>query len=664
MSSFRENDGALEWSAGHQVVRIEPWGADSIRVRVGKDSILHDVPGALAGSPRGSLEVIADEEGYSVSSGRLGVRISAAGEVSFIRKADAQQLLAEQAAHFWWPGARLFLPNGNGYYRLEQRFKAYDGEKLFGLGQHQHGRLDQRGLVIELAQRNGEVSIPFMLSSRGYGLLWNSPAIGRVELAANGTRWVADNARQIDYWVTTGESPAEVLANYAEATGHAPRLPRWASGFWQSKLRYRTQDELMDVAREYEKQGLAPSVIVCDFFHWPNLGDWRFDSHEWPDPAKMVAELDGMGTRLMVSVWPSVSPLSDNYQTMADEGLVIESEHRLPVLGAWPDRGLEHPVGVAFYDATNPRARKFIWGQVKEHYYDLGVRAWWLDACEPEIEPGYPTSLRLAAGPGLEVANLYPREHARAFYEGMRSQGEEEILLLCRSAWAGSQKYGVAVWSGDIQSTFESLGDQVKAGLNMAVSGIPWWCSDIGGFYGGDPESPYFRELVVRWFEFGAFSPLFRLHGFRLPDGPLTDGMTGGPNEIWSFGEEAYEIMRDYIQIRERLRPYVHDQMEAATKVGLGLMRPLFVEFPEDGKCWDVDDAFMFGTDLLVAPVLTMGARERRVYLPEGVVWTNAWTDQSTAGGVMVSCSAPLERIPLFARAGAQLPIVTRPGGS
>jgi alpha-D-xyloside xylohydrolase len=277
------------------------------------------------------------------------------------------------------------------------------------------------------------------------------------------------------------------------------------------------------------------------------------------------------------------------------------------------------------------------------------------------MRPNCPASLNFAAGPGLEVANLYPREHARAFYEGMAGRGEEEVLMLCRSAWAGSQRYGAAVWSGDIPSTFESLRVQVRAGLNMAMSGIPWWTTDIGGFAKGDPDDPEFRELLVRWFEFGAFCPLFRLHGDRVPNMAMGAGMTGGPNEIWSFGDDVYQILRDYIRLRERLRPYLHTHAKDVSRKGLPIMRPLLIEFPQDQRSWEVDDQFMFGADLLVAPVLEEGARKRTVYLPAGARWTNAWTGQAVPSATVITTPAPLEQIPLFVRDGASLPLATLP---
>jgi alpha-D-xyloside xylohydrolase len=575
--------------------------------------------------------------------------------IRFVRSEDGGELLAEQRAHFWWPGARVFTSRGGSRYRLEQHFRAYEGEQLFGLGQRTHGQLDQKGMVLDLVQRNAEVSIPFVLSSRGYGLLWNNPGVGHVEFAANRTRWVADASRQIDYWITAGK-PAAILARYADATGHVPELPSWASGFWQSKLRYRTQEELLEVAREYHRRGLPLAVIVADFFHWTALGDWKFDPVEWPDPKAMVDELEGMGTKLMVSVWPLVSPLSENYSEMKDSGYLVGAERGPAFHTEFPEKGLAQDIPVGLHDPTNPEARAFVWSKVRENYFAQGIRVWWLDACEPEVRPTDPANLRFHLGAGDEVVNLYPLMQARGFHEGMLSEGEKEVVLLCRSAWAGSQRYGAAVWSGDIPATWDALNRQLRAGLNIALSGVPWWTTDIGGFHGGDPTNSEYRELVVRWFQYGAFCPLFRLHGDRLPRLPLATDKSGGPNEVWSYGEEAYVLICQVLDLRERIRPYVDKQMRLAHKTGLPPMRPLFVDFPEDAASWKVDDQFMFGPDLLVAPVLTLGARERHVYLPPGI-WGDPWTSTEVEGGTTIRADAPLDRIPVFVRGGVEFPV-------
>ncbi|MGP4112450.1 glycoside hydrolase family 31 protein [Streptomyces sp. 4N509B] len=665
VGTFRERDGALEWRGRQETLLIEPWGPDALRVRARLGGpVLADLPGALLQEPPPAPEATVSvgeraDGAATLVCGAITAEVSVDGMIRFLRTDTGQELLAEERAHFWWPGPRLYTTTGTGYHRLEQRFAAYDDERLYGLGQHQHGRLDQKGIVLDLVQRNAEVAIPVLTSSRGYTLLWNNPAIGRVELATNGTRWVADSARQIDYWITAG-TPAQAQRRYADATGHSPMLPEWAAGFWQCKLRYRTQEELLSVAREYRRRGLPISAIVCDFFHWTHLGDWRFDPAEWPDPAAMVRELAELGITLVVSVWPSVSPLSENHPVMEQRGLLVGTEHGPMAHADWPDKEVASTVQVAFYDPTNPEARQYVWSRIQENYVQpYGIRAFWLDACEPEIKPGFQANLRYHAGPGLEVGNLYPRENSRTFHEGLTAAGaaDGEVLTLNRSAWAGSQRYGAAVWSGDIGTDFATLRRQIAAGLNVALSGIPWWHTDIGGFHGGDPDDPDYREVMVRWFQFGALSPLMRLHGFRDPGMPLGPTMTGGPNEVWSYGEEAGAILEDYLRLRERLKPYVLAQMRTAADEGIPVMRPLFLEFPEDARCWEVDDAYLLGPELLVAPVLEAGAREREVYLPAGARWTDAWTGREYEGGQPVTVPAPLERVPLLLRDGAQLPV-------
>ena len=372
----------------------------------------------------------------------------------------------------------------------------------------------------------------------------------------------------------------------------------------------------------------------------------------------MVEELEEMGVKVMVSVWPTVNGASENYETMRQRGLLIETNRGVPAHWTLTDTNAPGlPAPVYFTDSTNPEARTFLWDRIREGYHQYGIKVFWLDACEPEMYPTDPENLRYHLGNGMAVTNIYPQLHARAFYEGLKNEGENEIITLCRSAWAGSQKYGAAVWSGDIASTFEELQGQVQAGLNIGLSGIPWWTTDIGGFHGGDPSSPYFRELIVRWFQFGAFCPLFRLHGFRLPADMDRYWESGGPNEVWSFGDEAYEIITNYLHLRERLRPYIMKQMATAHENGAPPMRPLFFDFPEDEAAWDVEDQFMFGPDLLVAPVLFEGERSREVYLPAGAVWTDAWSDEATEGGRWITVEAPLARIPLYLRDHAKLPI-------
>jgi alpha-D-xyloside xylohydrolase len=669
MQDFHQDDNAIIWHQGHETLKVEAWGPDSLRVRTTmRSGIRDDLPGALlAPTPAEARIEIADHCAI-LRNGAIAAEIRifeslfdyepATASVRFLNTDNPSELLAEAPCYYPRPPARVFQSVGGEHFQVEARFKAYDDEHIYGLGQHQHGRLDQKGCVIELIQRNSEVCIPFLLSSRGYGFLWNNPAVGRVELDRDRTRWVAERTQQMDYWITAGGTPAKIMEHYADATGHAPMLPEWALGFWQSKLRYRDQQELLSIAHEYRSRGLPLSVIVIDALHWTLHGDWQFDPKSWPDPRGMISDLEGMGVKVMVSIWPTVNPLSRNFKDMRRRGLLIRSKHGVQPQMISIDHRPEGPAYLHYYDATHPEAREFIWEQVRKGYYRHGIKTWWLDACEPEMKPMHPDNLVFHLGDGEAVANIYPLLHARAFYEGMRAEGEEEILTLCRSAWAGSQRYAAALWSGDIQSSFEALQAQVRAGLNIGLSGIPWWTTDIGGFFHGDPSSPYFRELIVRWFQYGVFCPLFRLHGYRLPYSNINSPqIMGGPNEIWSFGEAAYAILRDLLFLRERLRPYIGEQMRLAHEKGAPPMRPLFFDFPHDPGCVAVDDQFMFGPDLLVAPVIHQGAWQRKVYLPEGVPWVDAWTGKAYDGGRWICAEAPLDRIPLYFREGVRLPI-------
>ena len=665
MAVFVGNEHGFTVYEGREIFQVEAWGPNSARVRSTWGPSISETPGSALGEPAASRPVVeVSEDRARLHNGDLVVEVTANPGggflqfpplVRFSRAADGRELLSEQSPHFTSPPQRRYTQGAGGTYGCEVTFNPSPGERIYGLGQHQHGLFDQKGAIIDLIQRNTEVCIPFALSNLGYGFLWNMPGVGRVELGANRTRWVADAARQLDYWVTTAPTPAEVVSQYSQATGLPPMLPAWASGFWQCKLRYRYQEELLEVAREHKRRGLPLSVIVVDYFHWSRQGEWRFDSTEWPNPQAMVDELREMGVELMVSVWPTVNPNSENHAEMDRRGLLVGNVRGLPLNLPFWDKADDGQVFVRFYDSTNPEARRYVWDKVTQGYRRYGIRAFWLDACEPEMRPEDPESNLYYLGRGNEVQCAYPREHARGFAEGLWADGEKDVMLLCRSAWAGSQRYGAAVWSGDIDSTFEALAAQIPGGLNIGISGIPWWTTDIGGFKGGDPTTPYFRELIVRWFQFGTFCPLFRLHGVREP-GPLVgSGQTGAPNEVWSFGDEAYGIISEQLELRERLRPYVMQQMATASATGVPPMRALFLEFPDEAPAWEVADEFMFGPDILVAPVTQYGSRERDVYLPEGASWLDAWTGQPVEGHGWAKAPAPLERIPVYLRRGGAL---------
>ena len=655
MKGFFQDGSALIWERNYEKMRIEPWGIDSLRVRASMGTqIQMDLPTGLIEPVQGDAQIEIGPEKATIRNGDITAVVLENGDLRFLNSAGVTLLEEDlRPKHLSnWPAPRWYQAVPGELWKIEVRFKPNKGEKLYGLGQQRHGRLNQKGCVIELMHLNTRTSIPFVLSSHGYGFLWNNPAIGRVELGYNGTKWVAQASPQIDYWITAGDTPAEIMEHYVDATGHAPVLPEFASGYWQSKLRYDSQDQLMEVAREHKRRGLPISVIVIDFLHWTVMGEWEFDSECWPDPQAMIDELDSMGIKVMVSIWPTVSEHSKYYEEMNERGLLVRNDRGIPVNMTFLDNRPQGPVHLHFFDPLNPEAQQFVWEKVRDNYYRYGIKVFWLDEAEPDMEPMDSDIVRYHLGSGLAVGNLYPLMFAKGFYDGMRGEGETEIINLVRSAWVGSQRYGAATWSGDIDPSFEELRIQVRAGLNMGLSGIPWWTTDIGGFFGGFHEDTSFRELLVRWFQFGAFCPLFRSHGFREPMIRIPS-LHGGPNEVWSFGEKVYGIMKEFLFLRERLRPYIMEQMRVASNIGAPPMRPLFFNFPNDLVSYNIEDQFMFGPDLLIAPVTEEGAVSRTVYLPAGANWVEAWSKREYEGGQDHQADAPLERIPVYWRKGS-----------
>jgi len=678
-SPVRAHGTRLEWRGGGETLVVEPWGPDAVRVRATLMGEVADTEHALL--PRDEVPAATDvsvdlrPDGATLVVGALRVELREVRwfhettghertrcDVSFHDR-DGRTLLREQDRGGSLDLlARRFRPRLGGDLELTASFEADPDEKLYGMGMYQQRVLDLKGSTFELAHRNSQASVPFVLSSAGYGFLWNDPAIGRATFARNRTEWYAESTRQLDYWVVAGDTPSRITSAYADATGHVPEMPERGLGFWQCKLRYTSQEELLAVAREHRRRGLPLDVIVADFFHWPRMGDYRFEEEFWPDPAAMVAELRDLGVELMVSVWPQVSLESENYSHLRRENLLVRAERGLDVQMAFQGPS-------AFLDVTNPEARRWLWETCRRNYGAHGIRTFWLDEAEPEYGVYDFDAYRYHLGPNLRVGNLYPQLYSRAFWDGQRADGEHEVVNLVRCAWAGSQRYGALVWSGDVSSTWADLARQVTVAIHMGVAGIPWFTTDIGGFHRGDVHDPAFHELLVRWFQLGAFSPVMRLHGDRLPYGDVAaaDGSprlrTGGPNELWSFGDDVYRVLERYVHLREALRPYLRSVMHAAHTDGQPVVRGLFHEFPQDRVAWDTGDQFLLGPDVLVAPVLEAGARSRDVYLPEGARWTDAASGVVHDGGVTVRAEAPLDVVPVYFRDGALAELVGRTAG-
>lgn len=649
---FEIRDNMLQISRNGETVVIYAQGQDALRVRATMNCAFDDRDWALEGAPIGNADIRLEGDGAVITNGALSARVDRLGKIRFYK--NGVQILEEYYRCYEYdmphtPSLRIvareYKPIRGGDYECTLRFEA-QREKLYGMGQYQQDCLDLKGCTLELAQRNSQASVPFLLSSLGYGFLFNQPAVGKATFAKNVTEWHVESVRQLDYWITVG-APKQILANYTALAGRAPEFPENALGLWQCKLRYRTQEEVLSVAREYHRRGIPLDVIVIDFFHWTRQGEWKFDPVYWPDPAAMVRELKSYGIRCMISVWPTVDKKSENFAEMRENGLLIRPERGSQCFDFLGDSYL--------YDATNPAAQAYLWDKCRRNYFEDGIDMFWLDEAEPEYTAYDFDNYRYYLGTDLQVGNVYPVMHAKAFWDGQTAAGQKDICNLIRCAWAGSQKYGVVLWSGDIIGNFETLRDQFAAGLNVSLAGIPWWTTDIGGFF-VDVTARGHKELLIRWFEWATFCPVLRLHGDKGPceSAPLDDRDWGGgfchtgrDNELWSYGEDVYEILKHYVAVREQMKPYLKEVMREASENGSPVMRAMFYEFPDDPMCWEADEQYMFGSRYLVAPVLYAGMAERDVYLPAGK-WKNMATGEVLAGGQKVTVAAPLEVIPVF----------------
>lgn len=677
---FISNDGnALIVKNQYETLRIEPWGKDALRVRATKNSQFTDRPWALTEAVNVcdhevKIEISDKQEiednGFhftiqtaQISNGKIRVHVNPAGALTFYK--NDKMILREYFRCFPGNGtgqsnclkveSREFKPLVGEEYKLTVRFDGMDGEHIYGMGQYQQSQMDLKGCTLELAQRNSQISIPFAVSSLGYGFLWNTPAIGRATFGKNYTEWTSEATKEMDYWITAADTPAQILENYTAVTGRVPVMSDDYLGLWQCKLRYRTQDEVLSVARKYKELGIPLDVIVIDFFHWTRQGDWQFDKEYWPDPKAMCDELHAMGTKVMVSVWPMVDKKSIHYQELLDRGLLIRTERGCMQV-------YDYQGDCSVIDVTNPEAQAFLWQKCKESYYDFGIDLFWLDNIEPEYTVYDFDNYRYHIGCASEVSNIYPQMVAKTFCDGIRKENDADktagMIHLARCGWAGNQKYSTLLWSGDVPSTFEALRDQIAAGLNVGLAGVPWWTTDIGGFYTDNCYSEEFKELLLRWYEFAVYCPVLRMHGNRAPYDipPLSDKdfgggylYTGHENELWSYGEEAFKIMKTQLDIRLSMKPYIHALMEEAHTTGAPIIRTMFFEFPEDEKCWELSDQYMFGSKYLVAPILHAGERQREVYLPEGQ-WKDIYAKTETIyeGPVTIMADAPIEYIPVF----------------
>ena len=736
------------------------------------------------------------------------------GEVAFA-DAGGNTILAEEA------GGRSFTPieaGGTRAYTVRQVFQSPDDEAFYGLGQHQAGEFNYKGKNEELFQYNTKVSLPFIVSNKNYGVLWDSYSLcrfgdprdysqlneaftlydsdgnpggltgtyvaadksiatltrtedslyfenlktiknlpaeipldgaqvtyeGYIEPAETGLyrfllyyagymtvsidgqtvvperwrtawnpnsykfavnleagkrvplridwlpdggesycglraltpvddttqgkqSWWGEMQNQLDYYFIAGDNIDDVISGYRTLTGKSQIMPKWAMGFWQSRERYKTQDELLDNLREFRQRQIPIDNIVQDWSYWPEdaWGSHEFDSERFPDPKGMVDAVHGMNAHIMISVWPKFYVGIEHYKEFDQNGWMY-TQALNDSIRDWIGQGYLY----GFYDAYSPEARKLFWNQMKEHLYPLGFDAWWMDASEPNVRDCTDIEYRkalcgpTALGPSSQYFNAYALMNAEAIYDGQReADPDTRVFLLTRSGFPGLQRYSTATWSGDIATRWEDMRAQITAGLNFAIAGIPYWTMDIGGFCvekryekayvefletgRENPDMKEWRELNTRWFQFGAFCPLYRAHG-QFP-----------PREIWNIapaGHPCYNSMLYYTKLRYNMMPYIYSLAGMTHFDDYTIMRPLVMDFTADTRVNNIGDQFMFGPAVMVAPVGYYGAREREVYFPEGNGWYDFYTGKYIDGGQTATVKAPYERIPLFAKAGSIVP--------
>jgi alpha-D-xyloside xylohydrolase len=724
VSAAGESQFALKQSHAESNGVTFQTAAGSMRVELCGDRVVHVVASRTPDLPSPKVPVVTqpcEASNVQVHIGKTETRISTAaltvmidavtGAVSFVSK-NGKTLLAEPKQ-----GGKAFdIPSvfEAKIWDVQQTFASPSDEALYGLGQHQVGIFDLRGVPIRLHQANTNISIPFLLSSKGYGILWNNPSLtdfnpadqsiamdpktgkgtfttgakgeygfvissdnkdqlivdvngkhvvdlvniwtpssasGFVSLEANKeyevsakggpggvqlavrppsdtTSFRSEVGQAIDYYFFYGPELNRVIADYRQLTGQAPLFPKWAYGYWQCRERYHSQQEILDTAAEFRRRKIPVDVLVQDWQYWGKYG-WnamKFDEDFYPQPKEMLDLLHASDLHMMISVWSRFGEDTDIYKKMSAQSLLVQ--------------------GTPWTDFFNPKAQTGFWSGLKGELFKDGIDAWWMDASEPEFDilKGKQTFL----GSGESARNAYPLYVTKAIYEGQRSTSDRKrVVILTRSAFAGQQRNAAASWSGDITGDWTTLRRQISAGLSFSMSGMPYWTTDIGGFFRPDDQytSDKYHELLIRWFQYGSFCPVFRVHGYK------------SNAEIWNYGAETERILTQYDELRYRLLPYIYSAAWGITNRGETLMRALPLEFPSDSRTHEISDQFMFGASLLINPITVEGAKHRELYLPAGTDWVDFWTGKPTTGAQTITADAPLDTIPTYARSGSIIPL-------
>ena len=643
--NFQKTDNGIKYNTQGINVDISLLSPDIVRVvkspegtdRKGPDLVILKVIGKT------DFRVDQHKNEVTISTEKLEVKTDLeTGEILF-NTANGKSLLREK------PYGTQFsaIKDGpNDSYNIRQGFLLDKDEAIYGLGQQQTGKMNQRNQILPLQNWNMKVCIPFVQSVKGYGIYWDQYSIS--EFVDNPQEMSMQSVGiKADYYFMYGGNADGIIAQMRKLTGQSPMLPLWAYGFFQSRERYQNQFETLDVVKQYRKLGVPLDCIIQDWQYWGRDSLWNlmdFNPETFPRPLEMVDSVHQMNAKFMIVTWPGFGPLTPQYKELKDKNLLINFD-------TWPPKSGTKP-----YDVYSAEARDIYWRYLNNGIFSKNVDGFWLDSTEPdhinvkESDYDLPTSL----GTFRSVHNAFPLMTVGGVYNHWRGEtSDKRVVILTRSAFAGQQRYGANTWSGDVSSDWGTLRRQIPGALNFSLSGNPYWNSDIGGFFagrynaGGGAKNPDFQELYVRWMQFAAFTPMMRSHGTDIR------------REIYQFGkrgEWAFDVQEKYINLRYSLLPYIYSTSWDVSKNNGTFMRALVMDFSQDKNVWNIDNEYMFGQSFLVNPVTEKGKEEQDVYLPGGSDWFDFWTNEKTTGGITVTKKTMIDIIPLYVKAGSIIP--------
>ena len=671
--SYQKTDLGIKTTINNNVVEVQFYSPAMVRViKSPKDRAFTKKSLSVIDTPsKATFSITQKNDIVTLKTNKISVSLDQKTGALLYTANTGEKLLQEQ------PNGEKFTPfndAGSNTFSVYQSFALDKDEAIYGLGQQQSGKMIQRNLSLNMVQGNLDDYIPFFQSAKGYGLFWDNYSPTVFSDNPDTTSFKSDVGDCIDYYFMYGGNADGVIAAMRNLTGQAPMSPLWTYGFWQSRERYKSQDELVSVVKKYRQLGVPLDGIIQDWHYWGNNYLWNameFLNPEFYNPKKMVDEVHALNAHMSISIWNSFGPQTKQYRE-------LDNIKALMNFNTWPQSGSEkwppnrdYPSGVRVYDPYNPAARDIFWAHANKGIFSLGMDAWWMDSSEPDHLDFKPSDLdnQTFLGSFRKVRNAFPLMTVGGVYDHQRSvTSDKRVFILTRSAFAGQQRYGANTWSGDVTASWEALRNQISAGLNFSLCAIPYWNSDIGGFFLSrfpkKLEDPEYRELNVRWMQFGTFCPMMRSHG------------EGAPREIYQFGQKGtkyYDAIEKYINLRYRFLPYIYATSRDVTAHQSSMMRALVMDFAKDKNALDINDEFLFGKSVLVSPVTKAmyvkagntadnkeedfsSIKTKESYLPAGTNWIDFWTGEKIPGGQKVNKETPLDIIPLYVKAGSILP--------